>query len=376
MRFIAQKESKCLELRSQLALHEAELAQRAYVLCLCIHLTLITGHMRAYIHGITVKRKWEQIVNKGLERDLNSAPVNGSDPSSVVLEGIREGMSRLLAAGFSASASASTPYSSLTTIPKQPRSRPHSFIYKSHFTEESNSSISTFWTTHSNARSSQSSMSSCDEIVKGGVEEACERDNETNFGSDDHKNQILMVRDTGATPTMSPNPQFHHQQNRKSQYKRVSLHSVPLPQPKENILSVEEKWSSDVQPTTSKAHRRKSHEVARTLDFRQLDFTSLSPSVMLSPSSESRTNAGPGSSPSLGESFSPSLLGNATNRVGGAISRSNSGVGLAPMSSIPGLGMTTGAMTPPVGSWIDSVGKQWGKLQKSSTWVSSSFIRL
>ncbi|KAF9443490.1 hypothetical protein P691DRAFT_713223, partial [Macrolepiota fuliginosa MF-IS2] len=81
LRFIAQKESKCLELRSQLAIHETELAQ--------------------------LKRKWERIVNRGLERDFHSAPTNGtSDAGSVVYEGIKEGVqgvSRLLAAGFSAS---------------------------------------------------------------------------------------------------------------------------------------------------------------------------------------------------------------------------------------------------------------------------------
>jgi hypothetical protein len=48
LRFIAQKESKCLELRSQLALHEAELAQRAHAFYLRIHLTLITRYMREY----------------------------------------------------------------------------------------------------------------------------------------------------------------------------------------------------------------------------------------------------------------------------------------------------------------------------------------
>jgi len=359
LRFIAQKESKCLELRSQLALHEAELAQRAYAFYLRIHLTLITRYMREYIHGITVKRKWEQIVNKGLERDLQSAPVISSDPSTAVLEGIREGM-RLLSAGFSTPASAPGPNPYSTTTLKKPRSRPHSLIHKSHFTDESHSSISTFWSTHSNARSSQSSMSSCEEIVRSGGVEGCERDSESHLCSDDPENQILMVRDTGATPTMSPNPQFHYQQH--FQHNRASLHS----QPKENMLSEGERWSSDVQPTTSKVHRRKSHEAARTLDFEQLDFSSLSPSVMLSPASEPRKNASPGGSPSLRGSSPPSLLGN-PNRSGGAISRSNSGVGLAPMSSIPGLGMTTGAMTPPVGSWIDSVGKQWGKLHKSST---------
>ena len=37
LHFIAQKESKCLELRSQLQIHEAELLQRAYTLYTCIY---------------------------------------------------------------------------------------------------------------------------------------------------------------------------------------------------------------------------------------------------------------------------------------------------------------------------------------------------
>ncbi|XP_006463661.1 hypothetical protein AGABI2DRAFT_138001 [Agaricus bisporus var. bisporus H97] len=39
------------------------------------------------------------------------------------------------------------------------------------------------------------------------------------------------------------------------------------------------------------------------------------------------------------------------------------------MSSIPGQG--GGATTPAVGSWMDTVGKQWDKLQKNSTFTKN-----
>jgi len=75
LHFIAQKESKCLELRTQLAVHEAELLQ--------------------------LKRKWERIVSRryGGREDVTSP----TSSSSNVLEGIKEGVqgvSRFLAAGL------------------------------------------------------------------------------------------------------------------------------------------------------------------------------------------------------------------------------------------------------------------------------------
>ncbi|KAJ7770608.1 hypothetical protein B0H16DRAFT_1881591, partial [Mycena metata] len=56
LHFIAQKESKCLELRSQLAMHEAELLQ--------------------------LKRKWERIVSRGFTLPHNPAPPSSASASS------------------------------------------------------------------------------------------------------------------------------------------------------------------------------------------------------------------------------------------------------------------------------------------------------
>lgn len=105
LHFIAQKESKCLELRSQLAVHEEEL-----------------GHL---------KRKWERIVSRGMDRAYTpsfpsanmpstSPPYSASHHSSpslassllnptngAVIDGIKEGVQgvgRLLAAGLELSA--------------------------------------------------------------------------------------------------------------------------------------------------------------------------------------------------------------------------------------------------------------------------------
>lgn len=328
-------------------------------------------------------------MNRGVERELYSVPVNGiHDSGSVVFEGIKEGVqgvSRLLAASFSTSTSVA-PAPSPASSRRQPKSRPpslsHTLNRKSHSAKESDSSISTYATSRSatTTRLSQSSQSSFGEEYNGIVEES--QSAEAVLGQDEDEDdpniQVLMVRDTGATPTMSPNPEFHHQQKHKqNQRLRNSHHSdvsvSPASTPSKLIGKVDgETWSSDVQSTTTTAHRRKSREAAR-LDFEHLDFSTLSPSVLLSPPSISRSSTSPASSPRPGGSPLPSYL--EANKNSTASSRSNSAPslgGLAPMSSIPGLGSMTAGVTvstPHVGSWMDSVGKKLGQLQRSSTCV-------
>lgn len=63
LRFIAQKEAKCLELRTQLAQHEGDL--------------------------LVLKRKWERIVSKGLPQ---SSRQDSTHVASEMLEGIRGGV--------------------------------------------------------------------------------------------------------------------------------------------------------------------------------------------------------------------------------------------------------------------------------------------
>ncbi|KAI0938739.1 hypothetical protein AcV5_000351 [Taiwanofungus camphoratus] len=137
LHFIAQKESKCLELRSQLATHEAELAQ--------------------------LKRKWERIVSRA---------TNGA-----VLEGIKEsvqGVGRLLATGLAdlSSPSSSAPTQVLPGFAPVSRASATATIRRSrgHASTQSTSSVSTYGTsTSSSVRLSQSSASSLalDESLPG-----------------------------------------------------------------------------------------------------------------------------------------------------------------------------------------------------------------
>ncbi|KAJ7057758.1 hypothetical protein C8F01DRAFT_1371852 [Mycena amicta] len=165
--FIAQKEAKCVELRAQLRAHEEELLQ--------------------------LKRKWERIVSRGFTSPENasftsttstssgSSIENSPNPTSAnggaVMDGIREGVQGV---GRFIAAFSPGPYSSLESV-ISPTRRTHS----------SNSSSSTIATSKS-TRFSQSSTSSIEE----------------------EPGQVLMVQDTGATPTMSPNPAFNARQQR------------------------------------------------------------------------------------------------------------------------------------------------------------------
>ncbi|CCM02506.1 uncharacterized protein FIBRA_04608 [Fibroporia radiculosa] len=155
LQFIAQKESKCLELRSQLAIHEAELAE--------------------------LKRKWERIVSRGMDRAYSnspssSSPISGAlSPSAngAVLENIREGVQgvgRLLVSGLG---DLSSPASPSPTMPVQSMSglatisrasiAPAMKRARSHANTQSTSSVSTSGTTSTHSTSvrlSQSSISS------------------------------------------------------------------------------------------------------------------------------------------------------------------------------------------------------------------------
>ncbi|KAH8097024.1 hypothetical protein BXZ70DRAFT_895280 [Cristinia sonorae] len=169
LQFIAQKESKCLELRSQLAVHEEELAH--------------------------LKRKWERIVSRGMDRAYTAAfPSNSSTAATAssqhasspsitaallnpangaVLDGLKEGVQgvgRLLAAGLDLSGPVTTHSSPATSVgpglsgvsraalaPALKRAK--------HGTTQSISSVSTAGTTSSGVlsagtRLSQSSASS------------------------------------------------------------------------------------------------------------------------------------------------------------------------------------------------------------------------
>ncbi|KAI0827074.1 hypothetical protein BC628DRAFT_1370695 [Trametes gibbosa] len=135
LRFIAQKESKCLELRSQLAAHEAELAQ--------------------------LKRKWERIVSRGMDRAYSQPPQPGSGSSSLLSGAMKDGvqgMGRMLAAGLSDLSSNSVSQ----TPPRTPVLALRTGRIQGHASHQSMSSVSTSATslTSSSVRLSQSSASS------------------------------------------------------------------------------------------------------------------------------------------------------------------------------------------------------------------------
>ncbi|KAK7046739.1 hypothetical protein R3P38DRAFT_2875584 [Favolaschia claudopus] len=207
LHFIAQKESKCLELRSQLAMHEAELLQ--------------------------LKRKWERIVSRGFTSPHNpttlpstvstssslattSLETSPNQPTSAngaaVLDGIREGVQgvgRFIAALSPTSASSAYHSPSFSSSATPISSSFDAMVPRSNGTHSKTSSMSTnMTTTTTSTRFSQSSQSSL------GEECATPEEEEDADGA-----QVLMVHDTGATPTMSPNPAFsarrQQQQNRE-----------------------------------------------------------------------------------------------------------------------------------------------------------------
>ncbi|OCH87776.1 hypothetical protein OBBRIDRAFT_132814 [Obba rivulosa] len=158
LHFIAQKESKCLELRTQLAMHEAELA--------------------------LLKRKWERIVSRGMDRAYSSAGSSTAPANAAVLDGIKEGVQgvgRLLGISELSSPTSSPqlhpPSTSTTRATLPPKVRAD----LRHAPTQSTSSVSTAGTTSTRASSSsgydprvrlsQSSVSSVDDVPREEDEE-------------------------------------------------------------------------------------------------------------------------------------------------------------------------------------------------------------
>jgi hypothetical protein len=231
-----------------------------------------------------------------------------------MLEGIREGVqgvSRFIAAGLAiGELSAPSPSPSPSPLPAtRPMRRTHSTA------PSSNSSISTYTT--KSTRFSQSSASSLGEEPPHTPLE------------DDDTAQVLMVHDTGATPTMSPNPAFMHKQQQRQEHARSARSSFEAPQDTS---------------TSNKIHRRKSRDIPTLGEV----FGS------------SQVSSPP-------RSASPSIDPSAKLEATKAKRASLNGSAFPPISSIPGLGsLTVGTTSPPVSSWVGSVGKKWEELQRGS----------
>ena len=244
-----------------------------------------------------------------------------------MLEGIREGVqgvSRFIAAGLEElvhvqpSSSGSSPATATTAL------------RQSHSTQPSSSSVSTCATNSSKSRLSQSSASSLGEDPTHPDGE-CEReivDRETE--------QILMVRDTGATPTMSPNPAFVRKHN-----------SGPIEV---------DSSARDSVPPVGVMHSRKSRD-ANTL-------------LPLSTS----TSSSKGRSQPYDLSTSPTADSLAVRNTLKAKQMHDTGV-LPPVST-PGLGSLTSAVGSgqPVSSWMGNMGKKWEEIQKGSTYATFIII--
>ncbi|TFK67586.1 hypothetical protein BDN72DRAFT_888859 [Pluteus cervinus] len=144
---IAQKEQLCLELRSQLSTHEAELAQ--------------------------LKRKWEFVVNRGYVPPTSAGLSGSTGPGGAVLEGIKEGVQgvgKILAAGLSMS-DEPLPASPVVIGPSKPSRIAHS-------ANTSSSSVSTTTTTSSTTKSTRFSQSSFSSIGEEGLVESPKRQKE------------------------------------------------------------------------------------------------------------------------------------------------------------------------------------------------------
>jgi len=206
-----------------------------------------------------------------------------------VLEGIKEGVQgvgRLIAAGlesiaggpvdisFSSPGAESLPFQPLVL---NPASKPGNKALKlGHGQNESQSSSSTsasgFSTfSSSSTNTSVTSIASSCPLEEGknvsptmestplSVGEAEYHDEDTSIESttSDISEQVLFVRDTGATPTMSPNPEFEQKRRarQRNEKRKGKLSGSPVRKSKVQrggIALIEDSWhNSDAVPSTS-----------------------------------------------------------------------------------------------------------------------------
>ncbi|KAH9477420.1 hypothetical protein JR316_0009633 [Psilocybe cubensis] len=415
LHFIAQKESKCLELRSQLAVHEAELLQ--------------------------LKRKWERIVNRGFERSqsLASTPSSSNLPTStssllsssaspntlshntsggsstaspsyfnglapaanvpgaVVLEGIKggvQGMSRLIAAGLESivhvngPATPTTPLSARSDalssghaastplrapVDGAPASKHWAKVDANitrthgHGQKESQSSSSTTTSaassatfaststrisTTSTAASVSGSSTSGDTTRKpdatgtttSSAAASVISDVDSEFGdfedgkqrslSPEQEQDVLMVYDTGATPTMSPNPHFR----RKRPAEHIHVEKLVLPPTDAQFLA----------SGAGSADKDKEME-----DFDWDDGWD-------EPASEAQARDSASVSSSLRDTAPE-----ASPRTESAAS-----VVTSPAPAVGALNTAT-PTTQQMSYWVGSVGKKWDELKGSNTFTKS-----
>jgi hypothetical protein len=174
LQFIAQKESKCLELRSHLAIHESELLE--------------------------LKRKWERIVRREFGRNIPSTSTPASPASSAVLNGLVGGVRAL------AVATTSPPLT-----PSISRARPSSSrLANREPSQAASNSVSSTTTTSSapsaegSPRLSQSSMSSVAEV-------------KTDSGKVEGQREEVIAPNSGWMKLQSPSGKVLRRRSRDSQ---------------------------------------------------------------------------------------------------------------------------------------------------------------
>ncbi|KAI0777297.1 hypothetical protein BD413DRAFT_490384 [Trametes elegans] len=295
LHFIAQKESKCLELRSQLAAHEAELAQ--------------------------LKRKWERIVSRGMDRAYSQPPHSGAASSSLLSGAMKEGVSRLFG-DLAAAAAAVPPPTPSKPEPRTPilplrTGRASTAPAQGHATTQSTSSVSTAATSSlagSSVRLSQSSASSL----------ALDEADETANGRAAGKRTSISV--DGGTGIESPVEISPAGAARAAKLHRRKSRDAPQPPPSpEPTFAHAELPSPAASAVGGKERERERERAAMTLENRQKTIKRSSLQVA----------AG----------------------------------GMPPAASIPGLGPLA---SPRASAWMgsvgSSVGKKWEEIQKGETW--------
>jgi len=299
-----------------------------------------------------------------------SPNVTATVPGAVVFEGIKggvQGVSRLIAAGLESIAGPVAPSASEsggTATPQGPIPRRLNGSTKRHIQKESQSSSSTTTSNFSNASGSSllsvststsatsasgsstsgpTSLSTATKSTDADQDADAESEfgefevGQTSFVSDESDDHVLMVHDTGATPTMSPNPHFQRRNRNRGS---------PSPSPSRTTSAGATKsLSPDVQD-----------EVKEDFDWDD----GWGEPVSDTQTTESQTTT---SMASVGSSHSASSNGLKAPSTIGPLSVPGAGV-----ASLPGLSSISATPTAQhVSSWVGTVGKKWGEIKGSNT---------
>ena len=148
--------------------------------------------------------------------------------------------------------------------------------------------------------------------------------------SSDHSEQVLIFRDTGATPTMSPNPDFERKRRSKKLYEKEGRPGA-------------------LTGTHVKKNAKKGEEWAESDELHSSPRNTVTNGQAASWSAAAATTAMSKSPPSL-----------------------------PPMSGIPGLATMNlaGPAAQQVSSWMGTVGKKLGEIRGNSTCVFLAFFSL